>query len=295
MANSDYTQATSGAFCPAASLVFTVGPDATTLQIAGLSEVSTGDAKVGSALLVGEEVMQVTEIHSDRILVKRGCADTIPVIQRASTPIFFLNGFVATDRIERIGAGSVSVKPLAKTSAGRVPLEYVTPKQVDFSHRMIRPYPPAQMRINGSPWYGSFTLTSAQPLVMTWVHRNRALQADQLLGQLDGGVALEAGASYEVRALKSDGTVVRVSDIGSVNTWTYGVNDAVADFSLTPAAETFVGYLTIGTKREGWSSWRIYVIRFSLDLSTIGTVAPAMAMENAGVLRTEDGYRIILE
>lgn len=295
MANSDYTQVTSGAFCPVASLMFTVDPAATTLQISGFSEVTSGDAAVGAAILVNDEVMRVSEIYDDRLVVKRGCADTIPTIHRANSTIFFITGFTATDRIERLGMGSVSIKPLAKTSAGRVPIEYVDPKQVDFANRMIRPYPPAQMKVNGSPWYGSFEVTAAQPLVLTWVHRNRLVQGDQLLGQQDAGVTLEAGASYELRALRTDGTVVRTSDLGAVATTTYTVSDAVADFALTPAAETFVGYLTIGTRRDGWSSWRIYVIRFSLDLSSIGTVAPAVAMEDAGVLRTENGYRIILE
>lgn len=297
MANSDYSLVSSGAFCPMAVLAYPVSHLEPTFVLTDVREPATAPISVGMVGLIGREFVQVTAVTLPSITVKRGCGDTVPWTHNATTPIFFISGYTAVHRREFLGTEKVSIKALAKTNAGRVPVEYAPPNEVQFNLRFARPYPPAQFKTNGSAWNIGKYITPSAPLVLTWVDRNRLVQADQMLGHNDAGVTPEAGTTYRLRLAQSDGTVVRTVTGITGNTFTYTLADAVIDFALTPGTGEFEGRMFFGSVRDGLVCWQEYSAAFRIDRSVIpgGLVGSYMAMESGGRVLTEDGSRIVLE
>ncbi|MCO1337113.1 hypothetical protein MO867_22575, partial [Microbulbifer sp. OS29] len=66
---------------------------------------------------------------------------------------------------------------------------------VTIDQRQARPYPPANVKINGKDW----PETAISPLTITWSHRDRSLQQDVLVPWTDGDIGPEAGTTYNLR------------------------------------------------------------------------------------------------
>lgn len=296
MANSDYTQVSSGAFCAIAVLAYPVSPLEPVLAVSEMLQPANSPFAVNSVILIGSEFALVTEVGAASLTVKRGCGDTIPKSHAAKTLIFLVSGGSAIYSREFLGTDTICVKPLSKTGAGRVPIEYVSPEQITFNLRYARPYPPAQVRTNGSPWYIGKYITPTTPLSITWVHRNRVLQADQILGHSDAGVTPEAGQTYRLVISTTGGTIVRTVNDITGTTFSYTIQDAATDFGLSPGTGEFEGRLTLMSMRDGLTSWSTYQTAFRVDRSLIpGTPASAMLLESGDRVLMENGSKVILE
>jgi len=64
-----------------------------------------------------------------------------------------------------------------------------------MASRQARPYPPAHLQINGDD-YPDLVVGD---LVCTWAHRDRLLEADQLIDQTTTDIGPEAGTTYTWR------------------------------------------------------------------------------------------------
>ncbi|MCO8058044.1 phage tail protein [Acinetobacter towneri] len=142
------------------------------INIEGL--FGSGDLIVAGTWLAGVnglyEFMIVESFDSETniLTVKRGALDTLPTqwdidgwffVSNADDGLFSLTEYSAGDNVR---ASSLTVTPSSK-------LEHLGSAPVYMRSRAIRPYPPANVKINGEYWPDEIETD----LVITWSDRNR--------------------------------------------------------------------------------------------------------------------------
>jgi len=173
MANSDYTQRTTGAFCTVAKLTTPLQPSSTQMAVTDLRTVDGEPAAVGSLVYLDDEFVELTSISGSLWGIKRGCLDTLPVAHSSGVSVFVIGTRVASDLTEYLPTATISLKLLTRTTSGVVPIEYAPPNQLTFNSRFARPYPPGLFRANGQHWTSAPLIDGTTSLNLTWVGRNR--------------------------------------------------------------------------------------------------------------------------
>jgi hypothetical protein len=268
MSNADYsTVATNASFNPVASLRTGVDEHANDLNIVALREVEGVTFGIGSAVLIDDEVITISNIATGVWTVKRGCADTIPQKHSASAPMFVLTS-VGTDKREYLGTATVAVKLLPKTPSGTTPVAYSPPTDITFAQRFARPYPPAQVKVGTQPWTTETLLADGTSVNLSWVTRNRVTQADVLLGHQDGAVAPEAGTDYVLDVVRADNTVARSYAV-STTSFAYTLSNAISDMGLSQGVGFYNGKLKLSSRRDGLKSRHAYDVPVKIDLANL--------------------------
>jgi len=202
------------------SLVDAVGFDDTAWKVAKPSAFSAEN--VGQVLRIGGELVQITawDAATGDATVKRGVADTVPT-QHASgeTLLTIDDDLKLDDRAYAVGE-TVTALVLTRTSQERLDVADADPLVRKLIGRHARPYPPADVRVDGAPF---FSVGGSHPEpVITWSTRNRLTQADQPVGYFEPSIAPEAGQTVTIRVMSLDGMLtyreVRGLDAG---TWAY--------------------------------------------------------------------------
>jgi len=277
MANSDYSvTATSAPFCPNAQIVNAVGPLTTVFDIENLRSTGVDEILAGEAAMINDEIVKVVSISSTELVVARGCADTIPQAHAAGSRIWFFNDSIGYDGREYAGSETVGVKILPKTASSQVPIEYSPPSALTFNFRFARPYAPGLVEVNGDPFTEVKTINPTNDtLSLTWAHRDRVTQFDQLIDHLATSIGPEAGTTYTVKAHRSsDNSVVRTTTGITGASWTYPLATARSDFGITVGAVGAPvvltdGYLTLEAVRDGYTSWQKYRIDFKVSNAAV--------------------------
>lgn len=153
-------------------------------------------ADVGNYLFIGGqngEICLITDTSAGAIIVRRGCLDTSPRSWPAGTPVWITDdnrhGF--DEELSAQGA-TQNYKLLPTTSKGQLPAASAPVISGTMSDRPHRPYPPANVRVNGD----LFPSAKQLPLSFTWSERNRILETSIILPWDNGGVPAEPGTSY---------------------------------------------------------------------------------------------------
>ena len=185
-----------GIWCPGGTLSAAIGPSDTAVVLAGAVDLNL--LAVGTAALIGDEIVRVdaVDLGTSTLTIARGCIDTVPSSHAANTAVLCYDTWGADDQAEYIHGVTVGAKLLTRTGSGSLSLGVAPEKVATFSSRAARPYPPAMVQINGS--------SVVPPLVsnefsLSWHHRDRVLQADQLVDASMGSVGPEPGTTYTVR------------------------------------------------------------------------------------------------
>jgi hypothetical protein len=260
MANEDYNKKGNGAFASSVALDVPLGEFDTTFTYTR-SRLSRPDAiKPGVAALVGDEIMRVDAVDGTTITVRRGCADTVPAAQPADSAVWlFDTSTVGTDRVERSAGEVVSVKasPFTIGGGGVLPAN-VTPDEVTFNWRVFRPYPPAHVMVNDRRFTTPAALDDTNDNVhVTWFHRDRVLQADQLVGHDDASIGPEPGTTYTFRMYDPrTNQVARVEEGIAGNSFTYRRVQALYD--LGNPSEVLTPTCTLTSSRDGFEAWQWY-------------------------------------
>ena len=126
-----------------------------------------------------------------------------------------------------------------------MPIDQAAALPLTFAGRQARPYPPAALTVNGAESPAS----AFGVLSLAWVHRDRVLQADQLVDQSAGSVGPEPGTTYTVRCYVDDVLVDTQS----------GITGETA--SVSPGADGLVR-LEVESLRDGLASWQMQVREF---------------------------------
>lgn len=160
--------------------------------------------------------------------VKRGALDTVPQ-KHTGGIIFFSDEFSGFDTTQYILGENVAYQVLTTTPSDIEKLDEAKSKHVIFKSRAIRPYPPANVKINNE----YYPTEIATDLVLTWVDRNRLQQTGgDILGYFDGGVTLESGVNYQLVLVERDDTAVlrtQSINVGNLNQYTFHLSQMNAE------------------------------------------------------------------
>lgn len=258
-------------WCPVAQAAGAVDESAVLVAIAG--GVDLDRVAVGSWALWDDEVLRVDAIDEAGgvATLARACADTIPYQHLAGSVIFFAGDWLTTDRREYVQSEVVSAKLLTQANTV-LPLDQAPTHTATMAGRAGRPYPPGNVQLNGAPPWGTPAITGH--IGLTWAHRARVLQADQLIDFTQTSIGPDAGTTYNVRIYDAaDHLVAEITGISGTA------------LSYVPVDE---GAYRVELESEcaGLTSWQHYT--FQLTITALDLVYYATE-DGAGLYSTEDG------
>lgn len=263
----DFAPVANGEWCPTATTSEAIPkgdiPVVVLLEtVRGLDRVP-----VGSAVLMGEEILRLDnkELDPPQVTLARGCADTVAWQHEAGSRMWFLGDDMAVDSTEYTDGESVDVKFLTNTGSQQLALEAAPTVPVSFAGRQARPYPPARLRIDGQlgPDYSGTALDGGE---ITWAHRDRLAQADQLIDASIGDIGPEPGVAYriDIHAEARNGIVdpvpFAVAGMIDLPAWVYDEMEHPAP----PGAAALV--FRVWAERDGLDSWQAPELRVPMLL-----------------------------
>lgn len=257
-------------WCPSAVVVEAAGYTDTEFTLASGSLLAR--VELGTAALWGSEIVRVDALDpvTGEVTLGRGCADTVAAKHAAGERIYFFDTWSASDRVEYVAAETVEVKLLPRTGTQELAPDDAPTLDVTLDQRAARPYPPAKMRAGGQ----SDPTVLVGDVVVTWAHRDRHAQADQLVDAEIDSVGPEVGTTYTLRAYLND--VLddeQIGIAGTTATWTPG-----------GAGQARIELFAV---RDALESWQAQVREFAVG-------APLLA-EDGSPITAEDGSPIIME
>lgn len=206
----EYAPVNNGEWCPTATVDEDAGPADTDFTLSDAARLHL--VAIGSPVLWEDELCRVDELNTEAGTIKlgRGCGDTVPVAHASGSRLWFFNGFEAVDTTEYTEGESIAVRMLSNTGSQQLPLGAATPMALTFDSRQARPYPPANVTVNGD-WPRTDPIEGE--ITVDWSHRDRVLQADQLVDWYMASVGPEPGTEYFIRAI-ADATDTLIDELG---------------------------------------------------------------------------------
>jgi hypothetical protein len=246
-AGAGYTETANGEWCATAIITESADLDDTAFIFTAGDKL--GAVAVGQPALWGAEIVRVDAIDAGAgtLTLGRGCADTVPVKHLAGERIWFYTVGAAEDVTEYTDAETVAVKLLTNTWSQQLPLSIATALGVTFDSRAARPYPPAQVRINGQVEPASVL----GDITVAWVHRDRVQQADQLVDHEMASVGPESGTTYTVRYILN--SVLVHTDTG-----------LTAQPSIYTPTGAGLMRVELESVRDGMTSYQMHVREFTI-------------------------------
>ena len=220
---------------------------------------------VGTLIQCGKEwltgltewmVFQGVDPQTGIVSVKRGALDTQPQEWDSNLKLYFCGNDIAFDETEYVSGEKVLVSALTTTPSGVLELKGSIP--IEMKARAIRPYPPANVRINGEYWPAEIETD----LIVTWVDRNRLQQTGgEILGWYEGGVTIEPGTSTYLVMTEYDENNVELAtnsvNVSGANTYTFPIS------SVQPDSRTIK--ITLKTLRNGYECLKPFVHTIELS------------------------------
>lgn len=207
----------------------------------------------GTQITVNNEIMvyQSYDEETGLLTVKRGALDTVPQNHLAGSILYFADDFVTVDPTEYVTGEIVNVKTLTTTPSGILNLDDVDTQQVEIKARANRPYPPANVEINGEYWPAYFE----DDFTLTWSNRNRLQQTGgDFIGYFEQGVSLEENTQTLLTVIELDATDVELA--------THSVNvTASSSFTLLESAmqaDTRSLFINLKTVRNGYECMNVF-------------------------------------
>lgn len=291
MAASNYNPRVTGAlFCAYSTLIDGIGALDSGARIAIVKSPRATAMFDGMAAMIGNEIVKVTRVFGSTMFIGRGCADTIPTAHPAGTPVYFFDKSFAYDNRAYNSTATVAVKIQPRSFSGAsVPLEYSPPQTLAFTQRMIRPYPPGRVLMNDRPFDQPCIVDENTDLVLTWAHRNRVTQMDQLIDHSIGSITPEAGTTYNVQIVDANGGGVRYASGITGATFTYQKAQIKTDFPVVPGGANKKGTIYLRVNRGGYDGREFYKLSFIVSAGELQFI-----VDQAGNnISTEAGNKLV--
>lgn len=257
-AGAGYGEVSTLDFCPVAELKTAISYTDSVLQLQSIREFNL--VKASNRLQIGSELMSVVSFDAEAktLTVKRGVFDTVPTQHLAGQILYVWDNHSGLDGTEYLSGEAVSLKALTQTNADQLSIAEATAHTVTCAARAIRPYPPANVKINGE-YYPAEIETD---LILTWVDRNRTQQTGgSPLGWFESGVTIETGTTYQLILIERDENDVELRtqnlSLGTLNSYTFSTS---AMNSNTRTIE-----ITLKSLRDGFESYQSF--HHSVELS----------------------------
>ena len=199
-----------------------------------------------------EEIVAVKAINPSvhTVTVERGLLDTVPVTHPAEARLWFAEELEALVSEQYLSGESVQVKLLPSTGMGRLAESAAPADSFTFANRMSRPYPPGNVKVNGSAW----PTVIVGSLSLSWAHRDRMQQTAYLVNQSEGHIGPETGVTYTVRCYNEHGALQKTVTGLTSTSWVYALADESADSGFGRINGRF--RIEIEAVRDGLTSWQ---------------------------------------
>lgn len=210
-------KSTEADFTPSALITTAITKGAENVVVSFAGAVGIDSVVKGSAVLINTEIFRLVALNAldGTATLARGCIDTVPVAHAIGSRIWFYQDGIGVDTTEYAAGITVQARMLTTTGAGKLNVESAPVDSHTLTQRRERPYAPGNVKLNAVayPQYVSDALT------ITWSHRDRTLQADQLIATEMGNIGPEPGTTYKV-VVKGEGGAVIVDSTTSDTTLT---------------------------------------------------------------------------
>ncbi|WP_180181223.1 phage tail protein [Acinetobacter sp. YH01021] len=210
--------------------------------------ILTQTANSNNLILLNDEWMGFISFDNETkvLTVKRGVLDTVPK-KHSSGSLFVIDlPDVAFDSIQYAQGEIIEAQVLTTTPSGIQELS-VSGAGVEIKSRAIRPYPPANVKINGT--YYPETIIVANDIVLTWGDRNRLQQTGgEILGFFDGGVTVESDVTYSYELLSESVILSSAS----------GITASSATIPASVLVPNKPHALKLWSVRDGYESYQIF-------------------------------------
>lgn len=223
-------------------------------------------AETGNYLYIGGqngEICLITDTSTGALTLRRGCMDTSPRAWPAGTPVWLVDdnrhGF--DEELSAYGA-TQNYRLLPTTSKGQLPVNLAPVISGVMSDRPFRPYPPANVRVNGD----LFPSAKPLPLSFTWSERNRILETSVVLPWDGAGVPAEPGTTYTFELDAFVGNQWQANSV-AVRSATITAFDVSAD--ILPSNTTAIRF-RLWTEKDGLRSWTNVEHTFAIGDSGTG-------------------------
>lgn len=209
-----------------------------------------------SLIMLGDEIViyKSYDAETKTLTVERGALDTIPQNHIENTVLYFYDDAFAYDPEGYTPPKTVNATVLTTTPSGIESLETSPKRQIEIESRAIRPYPPANVKINGE----YFPNEIEDGLVLTWAHRNRLQQTGGVpLGWYESSVTLESGVEYVIELYDADDALISTTNVGTANT-------ATVDYS---SVTTVTCKIKLYAVRDGYESFEAFEYEFIVSFN----------------------------
>ena len=244
-AGAGYDERTTLDFCPNASLKNDISYTDSSFELENVAEFELLEAN--HRIQVNDEIMAFISFDAvtSVINVKRGCFDTVPQKHATGSRVFGWDNYSGIDDLEYLSGEILSLKALTLTGSDVLELSEATTHSLTLSSRAIRPYPPANVKINDQ-YYPQDIETD---LILTWVDRNRAQQTGgEPLGFFDGGIVVEPNTQTHLILSQLD---ENNAELATSNANVTGATSYTMPISTMQADTRFVK-ITIKTVRDNY-------------------------------------------
>ena len=245
-----YAEVDTMGFTPNATLINACDEQATVFSIGNGQDLDI--VKLNTYAYLDNEIVAVKAINlvAGTVTVDRGVLDTVPAPHLASARIWFADAFEALVTEQYLSGESLQVKMLPATGLGRLAESAAPADSYTFAGRMIRPYPPGNVKVNNVMW----PTTILGQIALTWAHRDRMQQTVYLVTQSEGNIGPEAGVTYTVRFYNENNSLQKTLTGLTTTTWTYLSADEATDSGLGRINGKFK--VEIEAVRAGYTSWQ---------------------------------------
>lgn len=200
-------------FCPFGTLQAAMGYMDTTATLLNMDDADEVDS--ATLFQIDNEILQGVLNPSTGALtsIKRGIFDTVSKPHVLGSKVFFIEHWLDGTTTQYVDGESINIKILPITSKGILNSDLAPVDVVVFGSRAIRPYAPGLFKIGGS----SYPVSATGAFAVTWAHRDRVAQSDQIVDASHASLTLPVNQRYSL-AFYNDATnalLVQRTDIGA--------------------------------------------------------------------------------
>ena len=198
-------------FCPFAVLAEDINETVESFTVSSANDFS--ELIENTWFQIDDEILLFVSLSDLTLTVKRGLFDTVPTKHYADDTLFFWELYNDVDSSEYVTGEEINVKLLTSTGSGVLDIADATESSLTIQNRMIRPYPPGNLQINGEYFPD---IVSADNLILTWAHRDRKQQTSGVYFDFKSiDIGPEYNQSYNLRFYDKNDVL-----IDSYNTFT---------------------------------------------------------------------------
>ncbi|RLM23672.1 hypothetical protein BIY29_10250 [Brenneria alni] len=243
----DYADRGTGDWTPVSLLLADVGRQGDVFSVSFDSVMFD----VGDALLIDDEIVRIDAIDAANgtLTVGRACADTVPQKHNGGAIIWFYDGWLESDNVDYLPGETISIRLLTTTANGPLDAALATVQTLTLNQRQARPYPPGNVRING---VATLYIIASVAFTLTWAHRDRVVQGNNLVSHDEGNVGPEASTEYVIRLYKGS-TLVREERIAGTE-WIYPNQPDPDDTTGSTMIWEDIDRITLYSERDGLES-----------------------------------------